>query len=196
MASKTFLRRCYSSSKTKISSLLTNSCKVTTTIPQDSVYNIKEVTRLDKFLGKDCKEGNINLDEVCYFFCLMIHMQPKPPISSFNWLFGALAKKKFYEDVILLYKRVGSIGLLPDFITLNILINYFCNMGRVCDGFVVFGGILRWGFRSNVVTLTSLINRLCLENRSLEATRLYKKMAVFGVLPNEITYGTLINGLC
>ncbi|XP_031268642.1 pentatricopeptide repeat-containing protein At1g62680, mitochondrial-like [Pistacia vera] len=196
MASKTFLRRCYSSSETKFSSLLTNSCKVATTIPKDSVHNVEEVARLDKFLQKDYKEGTITADEACYFFCLMTHMQPKPPISSFNQLFGVLAKKKSHEDVILLYKRVGLIGLLPDLITLNILVNCFCNVGRVCDGFVVLGRILRWGFSPNVVTLTYLIKGLCLENRSSKARRLYKKMVVFGVMPNVITYVTLINGLC
>ncbi|XP_031265484.1 pentatricopeptide repeat-containing protein At1g64583, mitochondrial-like [Pistacia vera] len=126
----------------------------------------------------------------------MIHMQPKPPISSFNQLFGALAKKKFYEDVNLLYKRVDSMGLLPDLITLTILIHCFCNVGRVCDGFVVLGRILRWGSSPGVVTLNSLIKGLCLENRSMEAVELFKKTAVFGVRPNVITCGTLINGLC
>ena len=72
-------------------------------------------------------------------------------------------------------------GLMPDLFTLNVLINCFCNVGRVCDGFVVFGRILRWGFSPNVVTLTSLIKGLCLENRSSEATRLYKKRLCLGL---------------
>ncbi|XP_031248876.1 pentatricopeptide repeat-containing protein At5g41170, mitochondrial-like, partial [Pistacia vera] len=93
-------------------------------MPKDSVHNVEEVARLDKFLQKDCKE-----------------------------------------------------------------------VGRVCDGFVVFGRILRWCFGPNVVTLTSLIKGLCMENRSSEATRLYKKMAMFGVMPNVIMYFTLINEL-
>lgn len=72
MAAKTFLRRCYSSletvTETKISSLLTNSCKVTITIPKDSVHNVEGVVRLDKFLQKDCKKGTITHDEARYFF--------------------------------------------------------------------------------------------------------------------------------
>ncbi|XP_031254468.1 pentatricopeptide repeat-containing protein At1g62670, mitochondrial-like isoform X3 [Pistacia vera] len=196
--------------KTKISSLFTNSCEVTTTKPQNSVHSVEEVGRLDKFLQKDCKPGNITLDEARYFFCLMIPVQPKPPISSFNWLFGALAKKKFYEDVILFYKQVGSMGLLTDLITLNILINCLCNVGRACDGFVVFGRILRWtfdpnavtfnalikGFDTNAVTFNVFIKSLCLENSVTEAIQKLKKMVVFAVRPYVITYGTLINGLC
>ncbi|XP_031257989.1 putative pentatricopeptide repeat-containing protein At1g12700, mitochondrial [Pistacia vera] len=188
MVLKSLIRR-FSSSP----SSFTKPGKVTTTIPQDLVL---KVTQLEKFLQNDCKEGNVTLDEARYFFEYMIHLQPKPSISSFNQLLGALAKKKFYEDVILLYKRVGSMGLLPDLYTLNILINCFCNVGRVCDGFVVFGRILKRGFNPNAVTLTSLIKGLCLENRSMEAVELFMKMAVFGVRPNVITYGTLINGLC
>ncbi|XP_031254467.1 pentatricopeptide repeat-containing protein At1g12300, mitochondrial-like isoform X1 [Pistacia vera] len=182
--------------KTKISSLFTNSCEVTTTKPQNSVHSVEEVGRLDKFLQKDCKPGNITLDEARYFFCLMIPVQPKPPISSFNWLFGALAKKKFYEDVILFYKQVGSMGLLTDLITLNILINCLCNVGRACDGFVVFGRILRWTFDPNAVTFNVFIKSLCLENSVTEAIQKLKKMVVFAVRPYVITFNVLIKSLC
>ncbi|XP_031282459.1 pentatricopeptide repeat-containing protein At1g12300, mitochondrial-like, partial [Pistacia vera] len=188
MVLKSLIRR-FSSSP----SSFTKPGKVTTTIPQDLAL---KVTQLEKFLQNDCKEGNVTLDDYRYFFEYMIHMQPKPPISSFNRLFGALAKKKFYEDVILLYKRVGSMGLLPDLYTLNILINCFCNVGRVCDGFVVFGRILRRGFNPDAVTFNSLIKGLCLESRGTEAMEFLKKTVVFGVRPNVITYRTLINGLC
>ncbi|XP_031257988.1 putative pentatricopeptide repeat-containing protein At3g16710, mitochondrial [Pistacia vera] len=174
-------------------SLFTKPGKVTTAIPQ---YLALKVTQLEKFLKNDCKEGNVTLDEARYFFGYMIHMQPKPPISSFHRLFGALAKKKFYEDVNLLYKRVDSMGLLPDLITLTILNHCFCNVGRVCDVFVVFGRILSWDSSPSVVTFNSFIKGLCLENRSMEAEELFKKTAVFGVRPNVITCGTLINGLC
>lgn len=63
------LRRFYSSSelvlKGKLSSLFTKSRKVThlsTNItPQDSIFNfeVEERAKLDKFLRKNCNEGNI-----------------------------------------------------------------------------------------------------------------------------------------
>lgn len=153
-------------------------------------------TQLNDFLQENCKSGIINLNEAHYFFGYMIDMQPFPPISSFNLLFGALAKNRHYSAVISFYKKLVSIRLLPDFITLNILINYFCNKDWVCDALVVLGNILRRGFSPNVVTFTSLVKGLCAENRIKEATWLFKNMIAFGVRPNVITYETLINGLC
>lgn len=78
-------------------------------------------------------------------------------MSSFNYLLGALSKNKHYSSVISLCQRMNLTGLLPDFITLNILLNCFCNLNRVCDGFVVLGSILRRGCSPDTVTYTSLI---------------------------------------
>ncbi|KAK1551050.1 hypothetical protein Q3G72_029306 [Acer saccharum] len=152
--------------------------------------------RLRDSLHGKCKSGKIDLDEAHYLFDYMIHMQPTPHMSSFNILFTALVKNNHYGDVISLQIRMNSVGLLPDLITSNILINCFCKMGRVADCFVVFGAILRRGFNPSVVTFSSLIKGLCMKDRIMEATRLFKKMVAFGCRPDVVTYGTLIHGLC
>lgn len=69
-------------------------------------------------------------------------------------------------------------------------------MGRVSDGFVVFGRILSSYFSPNVGTFTSLIKGLFVQGRIVDATKLLKKLTAFGCEPNLITYNTLINGLC
>lgn len=49
-----------------------------------------------------------------------------------------------------------SSGLPSNIFTLNILLNCFCNVNRVCDGFVVMGSILSRGYSPDTVTYTSL----------------------------------------
>ncbi|XP_031257993.1 pentatricopeptide repeat-containing protein At1g12300, mitochondrial-like [Pistacia vera] len=184
MVLKSLIRR-FSSSP----SSFTEPGKVTTTIPQRLEL---KVTQLEKFLQNDCKEGNVTLDEARYFFGYMIHMQPKPPISSFNRLFGALAKKKFYEDVILLYKRVGSMGLLPDLYTLNILINCFCNVGREYEAVEFLKKMVVFGVRPNVITYGPLINGLCRTGNTTIALDTRTDVDK----PDLVTFITMINGLC
>ncbi|GAY66860.1 hypothetical protein CUMW_252190 [Citrus unshiu] len=163
MATRTQFRCLFSSetvSKVKLSSLFKS--------PRQIAAVSSPETQLNEFLHENCKLGIINLNEARYFFGYMTHMQPSPPISSFNLLFGAVAKNRHYDAVISFYRKLVSIGLLPDFVTLNILINCFGNKER----------------------------GLCVENRIKEATWLFKNMIAFGVRPDVITYGTLINGFC
>lgn len=86
---------------------------------------------IDKFLNENCKSGNITLDQAPSFFDSMIRVQPIPRISSFNKLFSAVVKSKQYDHVISLQKRLNAIGMSPDFISLNALINCFCGTSRV-----------------------------------------------------------------
>lgn len=101
-----------------------------------------------KFLHENCKSGNFTLSEALDFFDYMIRMKPVPHFSSFSILFSALVKNSHYDTVVSLHERLNSAGLMPDLTSLNILLNCFCNMSRISDGFVVFGSILRRGFFS------------------------------------------------
>ncbi|GLT73734.1 hypothetical protein SLA2020_455720 [Shorea laevis] len=120
---------------------------------------------LHQFLTKQRKSGAITLDEALHFFDYMIRMHPTRPISSFNHLFGALAKIKHHHHVISCYSKLNSISLFPDFRTFNILLNCSCYMGRISDGFLVLGKILRSGYSPNTVTFTALIRGLCMKDK-------------------------------
>ena len=108
---------------------------------KDSLMAEEDRARLREFLHGKCKSGKIDLQEAFYYFDYMIQMQPTPPMSSFNILFTCLVKNKHYGDVISLHTRMNSVGLVPDLITSNILINCCCKMSSVGDGFVVFGAL-------------------------------------------------------
>ncbi|CAB4321900.1 unnamed protein product [Prunus armeniaca] len=151
-----------------------------TTSSENLISKVPIQTQLEKFLETNCKSGDVTINEALHYFEHMIQMQPTPPIWSFNRLFGGLAK----------------IGLLPNFITLNILLNCFCNVTRARDGFVVMGSLLRRGYRPSTVTYTALLKGLCMEDRIDEATRLFKTMIKLGCQPTVVTFGTLVNGLC
>ncbi|GLT60448.1 hypothetical protein SLA2020_332130 [Shorea laevis] len=112
---------------------------------------------LHQFLTKQCKSGAISLNKAVHFFDYMIHMHPMPPISSFNHLLGTLAKIKLHNQVLSLYRRFDSIGILPDIMTLNIMLNCCCKTGRVSYAFSVLGKILMGGYSPAVFTFNTLI---------------------------------------
>ncbi|KAL8151415.1 hypothetical protein V2J09_021223, partial [Rumex salicifolius] len=150
---------------------------------------------LNVFLKTKCKLGKITICEANQALDYMLQLNPQPPNSSFNLLLGSIVKIKHYTDAICCYKRMCSNGLVPDFITLNIVQNSCCYLNSGL-GFSVFGLILKKGFRPNVVTFTSLVKGLCMEGRIVGAIRLFRRMEESGCRPNMTAYGTLIKGLC
>ena len=155
---------------------ITHSRNLTTSNSKNepSFPTFKDRFSLEKFLKDRCKSGNFTPTEALCFFDSMIKMQPAPrPASSFNILFGGLAKGKQCDTLFLLYKRLNSVvGLLPD----CLLVNCFCKMGRMRDGFVVFGRIL-----------TGYI---------VEAIELFHTLRNLKFELNVEAYNCLIDGLC
>ncbi|KAH9696326.1 pentatricopeptide repeat-containing protein [Citrus sinensis] len=165
---------------------------------------VKDRASLEKFLRERCKssgEGDITSitpNEALCVFDYMLNMRPsRPPVTSFNILFGCLAKTKHYDTVLSLFKRLNSTGLFPNLHTYSILINCFCKMGRVSHGFVVLGRILRSCFTPDAVTFTSLIkDGLCKEGFVDKAKELLLQMKDKNIKPNVVTYTSVIRGFC
>lgn len=173
-----------------------NSENEPSSLHSNSVSTVEEKTKLLKYLSENCKSGEVELNHALCFFNYMIHMQPTPLMPSFNSLLCELAGKKYYVNFICLYERLNTIGLLPDFVSLNILMNCFCKMNGVSDAFVALGRILRKVFSPDVVTLGCLIRGLCMQGKVTEASGLFKKFVAFDCRPNVIVCATLICGLC
>ncbi|KAH9753504.1 pentatricopeptide repeat-containing protein [Citrus sinensis] len=177
-----------------------NSENEPSSLHSNSVSTVEEKTKLLKYLSENSKSGEVELNDALCFFNYMIHMQPTPFMPSFNSLLGALAGKKYYVNFICLSERLNTIGLLPDFVSLNILMNCFCKMIGVSDAFVALGRILRKVFSPDVVTLGCLIRGLCMQGKFTEASGLFTKFVAFdcrpNVIPNVICYASIIDGLC
>ncbi|GAY63645.1 hypothetical protein CUMW_227310 [Citrus unshiu] len=78
---------------------------------------VKDRASLEKFLRERFKssgEGDITTitpNEALCVFDYMLRMRPsRPPVTSFNILFGCLAKNKHYDTVLSLFKRLNSTG--------------------------------------------------------------------------------------
>ncbi|KAL6183281.1 hypothetical protein ACLB2K_044692 [Fragaria x ananassa] len=85
----------------------------------------------------------------------------------------------------------------PDVITLNIVVNGFCKMGRVEEALKVLDDMMTGKFCApNVVTFTTIINGLLNVGRTQEALYiLHDVMPQKGFRPNVVTYNAVLRGL-
>ncbi|KAL5712294.1 hypothetical protein ACHQM5_014483 [Ranunculus cassubicifolius] len=147
------------------------------------------------FIRDRCKSGTLGADEASSMLNRLIQMRPLPSINPFNQIFGAVVKMKRYASVFHLVKMIDSVGVKPNIVTLSILINCCCCVGRVDFGFAVLGNILKLGFEPNAVTLNTLLNGLATEGRVEELMDLFNKILDNGYPCNEVTCGVVINGI-
>ena len=64
---------------------------------------------------------------------------------------------KHYPTVISLSKQMEAKGIVPDLVTLSILINCLRHLGQMAFSFSVLGKILKLGYQPNSITLTTLM---------------------------------------
>ncbi|KAJ9564919.1 hypothetical protein OSB04_000885 [Centaurea solstitialis] len=188
----------YTLSNGKLSSLLQQSIQNPPPHPPHS--NPKQQSHLQSLVNFNFKSSAINLNHASHHFDYMILLQPFPPISSFNQLLNSVSKAKNHRyrkvAAIFFYRRMNKAQIGPNLVTLNIVLNCYCDLNEVDFGFGVLGLILKRGFTPDNVTYTTLVKGLFLKDRIVEAVRLFKKMIRLGVRPHVVSYGTLINGLC
>ncbi|MBA0670173.1 hypothetical protein Goklo_024538 [Gossypium klotzschianum] len=105
------------------------------------------------------------------------------------------------NDALILFnkmidKRIDLLGVSRDVYSLNILINCFCQLGRIDFGFSVLGKMLKLGVEPDVVTFSTLINGLCNQSKIFEAVSMFDEMTERGYQPNLFVCSTILKGLC
>ncbi|KAL7252603.1 hypothetical protein ACSBR1_007216 [Camellia fascicularis] len=152
---------------------------------------------------------NLDDDDALTQFDRMLRMRPLPSIVQFNKLLTSIAKSKHYSTVISLFRKMD----FSNFVTLNIVINCFCNLNRVdldystvidrlckdrlvTEALKLFSDMIDNGISPNVITYTSLIQGVCCLGEWKEAIRLLNEMLGKNVSPNVQTFTILVDALC
>ncbi|XLS94690.1 hypothetical protein HN51_070698 [Arachis hypogaea] len=103
-----------------------------------------------------------SLDEAVDSFTRMLSMRRTPPIIQFNKILGSLSKTKHFHAAVSLFQQLQARGIAPSIVTLNILINCCCGMGRMTLAFSVLAKIFRMDYQPDTVTFTTILKGLCL----------------------------------
>ncbi|KAL6200592.1 hypothetical protein ACLB2K_030373 [Fragaria x ananassa] len=106
----------------------------------------------------------------------MLHSHPLPHVIPFNLILTQLVTLKQYSAVIPLIKQMGLIGIAPDVVTLNILMNCYCHLNKMRFGFSVLGKFFKLVLQPTVITFNTLIHGFVLDNQVPQAARVFSKM--------------------
>ncbi|RYR07782.1 hypothetical protein Ahy_B05g075234 [Arachis hypogaea] len=101
-------------------------------------------------------------DKYVDFFTRLLSRRPLPSINTFNMILWALAKRNDFPTPILLVQKLQALGIAPNLLTLNILINCFSSMGRMKLAFSVLAKIFTMGYQPYSVAFTTILKGLCL----------------------------------
>ncbi|KAK4845135.1 hypothetical protein QYF36_001323 [Acer negundo] len=136
--------------------------------------------RLREFLHRKCKSGKIDLLKAFYFFDCMIHMQPTPPMSSFNNFFTALGlftKGRPMEATRLLNKMI-VFGCRPDVVTFATLIHGLCRSDNPIVALELHEHVVNGNSKYGVtLTFGTLIRSFIQNNERSKVVELLHEMA-------------------
>ncbi|KAL4394509.1 hypothetical protein AHAS_Ahas02G0159100 [Arachis hypogaea] len=161
---------------------------------------------------------NLNVDDAVFSFNRLIDRRHPPSHVEIGKLLKALIMEKDYHIVVSLFSQLEFRGIAPSFITLNMLIDCFCQMGHTGYAFSVLGKIIKMdglfksrhiedatalflkiigkGIRPSVVTCNILIDGLCKGGRLKTAQQFFRHIHINGYQLDVITYNAMISGLC
>ncbi|TYG71636.1 hypothetical protein ES288_D05G413200v1 [Gossypium darwinii] len=106
--------------------------------------------------GKGKRDHRFDIvDHALILFNNLIEKYPKPSIVEFNKLLGAIVKTKHYAIVVSKYRQIELLGASHNVYSMNILINCFCQLGRIDFGFSVLGKMLKLGVEPSAVTFSN-----------------------------------------
>ncbi|RYR57007.1 hypothetical protein Ahy_A05g022746 isoform E [Arachis hypogaea] len=89
------------------------------------------------------------VDEAVDSFTRMLSMRRTPPVIQFNQILGSLSKTKHFHVAVSLFQQLQARGIAPSIVTLNILINCCCGMGRMTLASSVLAKIFRMDYQPN-----------------------------------------------
>ncbi|MBA0746751.1 hypothetical protein Gogos_009242, partial [Gossypium gossypioides] len=137
--------------------------------------------------GKGKKDYRFDsVDHALILFNKMIDKYRKPSIVEFTKLLGAIVRMKHYAIVVSMCSQMELFGVSHDVYSMSILINCFCQLGRIDFGFSVLGKMLKLGVEPDVVIFSTLINGLCNQSKISEAVFMFDEMTGKGYQPNLI----------
>lgn len=136
----------------------------------------------------------INIHDAVASFNRMLHMRPPPSVHKIYKILGSLVKMKHYRTVISLFAQAEFKRFAPCLVSLSILTNCYCHVGRMAFAFSALGKLFKRGHHPDAITLTTLMKGLCIKNQVGKALDIHYHLVAKGFQFDRYTYGTLING--
>ncbi|KAK1431078.1 hypothetical protein QVD17_14295 [Tagetes erecta] len=129
-------------------------------------------------------------------FCRMKEYGFYPTIESCNLFLSSLLSFNRAGIVVSFYKELKRCRIVVNVFTLNMLINAYCQLGKLEYAHQVFDEMHDLGFNPLVSSYNTLISAYVNQGLLMTGIKLKVQMGKNGISPNVITYNTLIHGFC
>ncbi|TXG65332.1 hypothetical protein EZV62_006607 [Acer yangbiense] len=120
-------------------------------------------------------------------------------LVSFNIVIHGLCKVGKLNEASDVIEDMKSVGVLPDAITYNTLIDGYCKKGKTGKLYradAILKDMVESGIPADEFTFNILIDGFCKDGNVLAAMKVFDEMQTQGVKASLITYSSLIHGLC
>ncbi|KMS95812.1 hypothetical protein BVRB_004700 [Beta vulgaris subsp. vulgaris] len=119
--------------------------------------------------------------------------QFKPNLYTFNIL---LSGWKSSEDAEAFFEEMKDLGVKPDIVSYNSLIDVFCKSGETKKAYQMLDEMQKQEVSPDVITYTSLIGGLGLAGQPDKARELLSEMKEYGCYPDVAAYNAAIRNFC
>uniref|UniRef100_A0A7N0VIH7 Pentatricopeptide repeat-containing protein n=1 Tax=Kalanchoe fedtschenkoi TaxID=63787 RepID=A0A7N0VIH7_KALFE len=117
----------------------------------------------------------------------------KPDLQTFNVL---LSGWKSSEEAEEFFEEMRNMGVQPDIVSYNSLIDVYCKDKRLDKAYSVYSKMLEEDVSPDVITYTSIIGGLGLVGQPDKAVRILKEMHEYGCYPDVAAYNATIRNFC
>jgi pentatricopeptide repeat protein len=117
----------------------------------------------------------------------------RPNLQTFNIL---LSGWKTSEDAELFLKEMKEMGVTPDVVTYNSLVDVYCKGREIEKAYKVFDEMREQDLSPDVITYTCIIGGLGLIGQPDKARDVLKEMKEYGVYPDVPAYNAAIRNFC
>ncbi|CAN6678853.1 unnamed protein product [Malus baccata var. baccata] len=115
---------------------------------------------------------------------------PDPNVALWNAMFRGYGKNESHREVIVLFSRMKSMGILPNCFTFPVVIKSCGKMKRLVEGEMVHCVVIKCGFRANPYVGTTLIEMYAAAGLIGAAYKVFGEMFE----RNVVAWTSIING--
>ncbi|XVE60929.1 hypothetical protein DITRI_Ditri06bG0000500 [Diplodiscus trichospermus] len=119
-----------------------------------------------------------------------------PCLFRYNILVLRLLREFRLKDVCDVLIEMEKDGIVPDNVTMNAVLCFFCKAGMVDVAIELYNSRSEFGFSLNSMTFNYLINILCCNGGINEAYSVLRNSIHEGSFPGKKTFAVLVDALC
>ncbi|CBI41008.3 unnamed protein product, partial [Vitis vinifera] len=117
-------------------------------------------------------------------------------VLSFNALLGACVHSKKFDKIDGFFQELpGNLGVVPDVVSYNIIVNAFCEMGSLDSALSVLDEMEKVGLEPDLITFNTLLNAFYQNGSYADGEKIWDLMKKNNVAPNVRSYNAKLRGV-